>query len=302
MALDINLGLSAIATGTANSITATYSPAPTLVDKKILFLRSAFANSASVVFNPNGLGSKSVVRGDGSVLIANDIPSADYVMILMYDLANDRWVYLNPFASNEVLTGGTFSNYGFTDTSTIIQALEAIDSAFTALLGNTLISGRLLVGSSSNVATARILSLSATAGSFGLSNTGVLTFPNADASTRGLLTSTDWNTFNNKASKLITANRQTSSYQLVLTDADKIVEMNVGSANNLTVPPNSTVAFSVGTQILLSQYGAGTTTVVAGAGVTIRSADSMLDLRAQYSGATLVKIATDEWYLFGDLA
>lgn len=104
-----------------------------------------------------------------------------------------------------------------------------------------------------------------------------------------------------KSDKLITTNRQTSSYTLVLGDADYLVEMNSASANNLTVPPNSSVAFSVGTQIVLSQYGAGQTTIVAGSGVTIRSASGKLKLTGQYSGATLIKIATNEWYLFGDL-
>jgi hypothetical protein len=105
-----------------------------------------------------------------------------------------------------------------------------------------------------------------------------------------------------KTDKLVVANRQTASYTLVLSDADKLVEMNVGSANNLTVPLNSSVAFSTGTQILLAQYGAGQTTVVATSGVTIRSNGAKLKLNAQYSGATLVKIAENEWYLFGDIA
>jgi hypothetical protein len=105
-----------------------------------------------------------------------------------------------------------------------------------------------------------------------------------------------------KTNKLITTNRQTASYTLVLSDADKLVEMNVGSANNLTVPLNSSVAFSTGTQILLAQYGAGQTTIVATSGVTIRSNGGKLKLNAQYSGATLVKIAENEWYLFGDIA
>jgi hypothetical protein len=105
-----------------------------------------------------------------------------------------------------------------------------------------------------------------------------------------------------KTDKLVVANRQTASYTLVLSDADKLVEMNVGSANNLTVPLNSSVAFSTGTQILLAQYGSGQTTVVATSGVTIRSNGGKLKLNAQYSGATLVKIAENEWYLFGDIA
>jgi hypothetical protein len=102
-----------------------------------------------------------------------------------------------------------------------------------------------------------------------------------------------------KTNKLITTNRQTASYTLVLSDADKLVEMNVGSANNLTVPAST---FSAGTQILLAQYGAGQTTVVAGSGMTIRSNGAKLKLNAQYSGATLVFISGTEAYLFGDIA
>lgn len=104
-----------------------------------------------------------------------------------------------------------------------------------------------------------------------------------------------------KLNKLVTTNRQTSSYTLVIGDADKLVEMNSASANNLTVPLNSSVAFSIGTSILISQYGAGQTTVVATGGVTIRAAVG-LKISAQYAGAALVKIAADEWYLQGSLS
>jgi hypothetical protein len=99
----------------------------------------------------------------------------------------------------------------------------------------------------------------------------------------------------------ITTNRQTASYTLVLSDANKLVEMNVATANTLTVPTNASVAFPIGTQILISQYGAGACTITAASGVTLRSESSKLKTNGQYSGATLVKIATDEWYVFGNL-
>lgn len=98
----------------------------------------------------------------------------------------------------------------------------------------------------------------------------------------------------------LTVNTQTGSYTLVLGDAGKWVEVDVAGANNLTVPPNSSVAFAVGTQIHVHQRGAGQTTVVAGSGVTIRTPDT-LKLRAQYSSASVVKRGTDEWVLMGDL-
>ena len=101
---------------------------------------------------------------------------------------------------------------------------------------------------------------------------------------------------------LITTNRQTASYTLALGDANKLVEMNVATANNLTVPLNSSVAFPIGTQLNVSQYGAGQTTIVATGGVTIRSASGNLKIASQYVAVSLVKIATDEWYCFGNLS
>jgi len=94
---------------------------------------------------------------------------------------------------------------------------------------------------------------------------------------------------------------QSGSYTLVLADKAKVVEMSVGSANNLTVPLNATVAFPVGTQIHIVQTGSGQTTVVATGGVTINTATT-LKLRAQWSAATLIKRAENTWVLVGDLA
>ena len=103
------------------------------------------------------------------------------------------------------------------------------------------------------------------------------------------------------ASALITTNRQTASYTLILADANKLVELNVATANTLTIPLNSSVAFPIGTQILVSQYGAGACTITATSGVNVRSEGSKLKTNGQYSGATLIKIASDEWYAFGNL-
>ena len=100
----------------------------------------------------------------------------------------------------------------------------------------------------------------------------------------------------------LSLNNQTgTAYTLVLADGGKVVEMNNASANTVTVPPNSSVAFPVGTQILVVQQGAGQTTI-AGAGVTFRSKDSNLKITGQYSSAALIKRATDEWYVVGDLS
>jgi hypothetical protein len=95
-------------------------------------------------------------------------------------------------------------------------------------------------------------------------------------------------------------NAQTASYTTVLADKDKIVEMNVSSANNLTVPLNSSVAYPIGSVINIVQTGSGQTTVVATSGVTINATPG-LKLRAQWSSASLIKRAENTWVLVGDL-
>lgn len=104
-----------------------------------------------------------------------------------------------------------------------------------------------------------------------------------------------------KSDKEISINTQTGSYTLVIGDSGKLIRMNVASSNNLTVPPNGSVAFPIGTQLILTQLGAGQTTVVAGSGVTINSSGGKLKLTGQYSAASLIKTGTDTWLLAGDI-
>lgn len=99
----------------------------------------------------------------------------------------------------------------------------------------------------------------------------------------------------------ISTSAQIASYTLALSDKNKLVEMNVGSANNLTVPLNNTAAFPVGSQIHILQTGSGQTTVVPTGGVTVNATPG-LKLRTQWSSATLIKRGTDTWVLIGDLS
>jgi hypothetical protein len=98
-------------------------------------------------------------------------------------------------------------------------------------------------------------------------------------------------------------NAQTgTTYTFVLADAGKMVTSANGSAQTITVPPNSSVAFAVGTQIILQGILAGVVTLVAGAGVTINSKDAALAIDGQWAAVTLIKTATDVWSLIGALA
>lgn len=93
-----------------------------------------------------------------------------------------------------------------------------------------------------------------------------------------------------------------TTYTLVLGDAGKLIDLSNAAAITLTVPTNASVAFPLNTVIDLFQLGAGQVSVAAAVGVTIRSSGSKLKLTGQYSGATLIKKGTDEWYLVGDIS
>lgn len=94
---------------------------------------------------------------------------------------------------------------------------------------------------------------------------------------------------------------QTDSYTLVLADAGKLVEMGKATAQTLTIPLNSSVAFPTGTKIDVIQTGAGETTIAGASGVTVNSEGAKLKLNAQWAAATLIKRATDTWVVIGSL-
>lgn len=143
-----------------------------------------------------------------------------------------------------------------------------------------------------------------------VTNSPTLTLANTSSTTDARIS---WDSTNKKiqvgngtvsldfASSNITTNAQAASYTLVLSDKDKMIEISNASANTITIPPNSSVAFPIGTQVRILQTGVGQCTVTAGAGVTVNGTPG-LKLRAQWSSVTLVKRATDTWVAIGDLA
>ena len=105
------------------------------------------------------------------------------------------------------------------------------------------------------------------------------------------------------ATAMIAINAQTgASYTTVLTDDGKLITVSNASANTLTIPPNSSVAYGIGTQLNFAQLGAGQVTLVAGAGVTLNSSGTKLKLKDQYSVATCVKTDTNTWFVVGNLS
>ncbi len=91
-------------------------------------------------------------------------------------------------------------------------------------------------------------------------------------------------------------NAQTgTSYTLVASDAGGVITLSNASANTITIPLNSSVAFSIGTRVEVYQLGTGATTIAGTGGVTLDAPFGTLVLPRQYAKSELVKIGTDTW-------
>jgi len=88
-------------------------------------------------------------------------------------------------------------------------------------------------------------------------------------------------------------NDQTASYVALVGDVGKRIVMNVATANTLTI--NDSI-FAVGDTIFCACKGAGSTTITAGAGVTINTSSSLV--LAQHGGGTLVALSASVFTFF----
>lgn len=148
--------------------------------------------------------------------------------------------------------------------------------------------------------TGKAISVKNTAGTqkFAIAFDGTLTFQ--DGSTQTTAATYDPN---------IVVNAQSgTTYTLLAGDAQKLVTLSNASAITLTIASNATQALPVGTQVTISQYGAGQVTIVGASSpnpVTIVSTGLTANqpkTRAQYSTATLLQTSTDNWLVVGDIA
>lgn len=102
----------------------------------------------------------------------------------------------------------------------------------------------------------------------------------------------------NDSTTLVT---KTSSYTVALSDAGKTLTVDSASDLDVTIPPNSSTAFPVGSRLDVVRVGTGAVTFVPDTGVTINSKNSNKKIAARYSAASIIKIDTNTWVLIGDL-
>lgn len=89
---------------------------------------------------------------------------------------------------------------------------------------------------------------------------------------------------------------------LLFADRGKLVRSTNASPTTITVPPQASVPWLERTRIDFLWYGGGQPTFAPGSGVTIRSEDSKLKIAKRYGAASLIRLASNEWALIGNLA
>lgn len=106
--------------GTADAITATYSPAVTaVVDGMELKVRATAANATTTpTFAPNGLTARTITKVGGTALVAGDIVGDNHELTLRYYAASTRWELLNP-GGFDVKAAPTGTVVGTSDTQTL---------------------------------------------------------------------------------------------------------------------------------------------------------------------------------------
>lgn len=87
-----------VAAGTADALTGDYTPnVAALEDGLTLFVRATAANATTTpTFSPDGLPSKTIVKGNNLPLVPADIAGAGHWLEMTFDITLDKWVLQNP--------------------------------------------------------------------------------------------------------------------------------------------------------------------------------------------------------------
>jgi len=97
-------------------------------------------------------------------------------------------------------------------------------------------------------------------------------------------------------------NSAATALTLSTSDATNAFVFSSNSSITVTIPTNADQSFLIGQTFLVFQNGTGVITFSAASGVTLRSKSSYVKTAGQYSEVRLIKIATNEWLLSGDLS
>jgi hypothetical protein len=300
-------GVGATLTKATNGSIGTIDGASVVVGNRIL-VKSQTDSKENGIYTITAVGSVSAPWVVTRATDADNNPSGELApgdfCFIMGGNTNAGYGYVNNSATNPIVIGTdniTYAPFNAAQTITNGSGINLVSNVLS--VDTTTIQARVTdvsdteIGYLNGVTSAIQTQLNDKAPLASPTFTGTVTLPagtisNADVSSTAAIEQ-------NKIADT-TINAQAASYTLVLADKNKLVEVGNASANTLTVPPNSSVAFPVGSTLTILQTGAGQCTITAGAGVTINGTPG-LKLRTTWSSATLIKRATDTWVALGDL-
>ena len=235
---------------------------------------AAASNLYSSITNTSGTVAPSILNDDGTLFVIDTSGGAGTVNLPAIGTSEGvRFAFVNDSGSNNVTINRNGSDTINGGTSLVLTA----DTQFVTLISDDASPDNWVALAGSTI----------TAGS-GLAKTGE-TISIAD---NGVVPAMVQGTINSQTA---------TTYTLVLGDAFKTVTMTNASANTVTIPPNSSVAFAVGDRIDIVMLATGVTSVVGGSGVTVNGVSTGTGaIAAQYGAVSCLKIATDTWLLMGN--
>jgi hypothetical protein len=115
----------ATAGGTADAITADYTPDVTLTDKMLVVVVPGADNTTTTpTFAPDGLTAHTITKRGGAALVAGDIKNL-FPAFLCYNLANTRWELLNPATAALLSTARAIYGNNFDGSAALAQVIAS---------------------------------------------------------------------------------------------------------------------------------------------------------------------------------
>jgi hypothetical protein len=285
-------------------------------------LASGISNSATTMTVASGTGSAlmggvTLTAGNVDIFtVALDVDTQNEEIVYITAVSSDTFTIVRGQAGTSAIshTGGATVKHVLTSadltfyTAGVATADAAIPNAIVTAKGDIIaasasaVPDNLAIGTNGQVLTAD--STETLGMKWSTAATGDVTLTGTQTLTNKTLTSPVLN--DPKLNLSINANTATT-YTFVLTDNGKLVTSSNASAQTLSIPTNASVAFPIGTQINVIQIGAGQVTVNAvtsGTTTVLSNAATAAapKTRNQYAALTAIKVATDAWYVIGDIA
>ena len=251
---------------------ATASPSLPRIDLIVLTIQDSYYAGAN-----NQVIIQSVTGTPNASPVAPSAPASSLILAQIAVAANATTINTGNITDKRTLAT-------FTDTTT-----TASDVAANSLTVNTI---------ASQTGKAILVNNSSGSQVFAISPNGTVTFQDGSTQTTAA-------TYN---PNLIVNTQTGTTYTVQTTDAQKLITLSNASAITLTIGSNSAYPLPSGTQITISQYGAGQVTIVGASSpnpvtvVSTGATPASPKLRTQYSTATLIQTSTDNWLVVGDIA